>query len=279
MKPQKHKPAWVFLAVAMAVLVPTLARVPTLAHGDASSSSASFIASDYQWRAAGESSNVVTIAQGQAVAFSYPSGYSEHNADFHGAQPSICTQTAGAGTGSGGTPPLPSVPTAQGWSGSCTFNTPGTYTFSCDAHPSEMTGTIHVVSASQPPVSTTPTPVTPGPGPAPTVPPSSAPVDSLSSHSLHLAASQHGTSVHGSLRVAEPRSRFTVQLLSRDTNVKLGQLTKTVAHAGLLHFAVRLSTRGRRTLRAHRRLALSVKLTLTPAGGHTLTRKLSVVLT
>ena len=41
-------------------------------------------------------------------------------------------------------PPLPFVPLPQGWSGECTFSAPGTYSFVCTAHRTEMTGTVVV---------------------------------------------------------------------------------------------------------------------------------------
>jgi plastocyanin len=37
------------------------------------------------------------------------------------------------------------------WSGSCTFAQPGTYAFVCTVHPTEMKGTITVLSAEAPP--------------------------------------------------------------------------------------------------------------------------------
>ena len=40
--------------------------------------------------------------------------------------------------------PMPSVPTPLAWSGNCTFTTPATYSFVCQAH-SNMTGTVQVV--------------------------------------------------------------------------------------------------------------------------------------
>ena len=69
-------------------------------------------------------------------------GGNVHNVDFSDAQPSACTQAAGAN--SGPVPPLPAVPGGQGWTGTCRFDVPGTYTFTCDAHAFE-TGTIVVL--------------------------------------------------------------------------------------------------------------------------------------
>lgn len=83
----------------------------------------------------------VTITAGESVVFAYPSGGSVHNVDFVDAQPSSCTQTAGVN--SGAVPPLPGAPGAKGWTGTCHFDTPGTYTFACDAHGFEV-GTVIV---------------------------------------------------------------------------------------------------------------------------------------
>jgi plastocyanin len=148
------------LGVAVAVL-------PGLAGGEVPPSSASFTAEDFRWHLTGGSGTEVTIAPGGVVTFSYPSGSSTHNADFGSvAVPSSCTQTEGASSGS--VPPLPHEPTKSGWSGSCTFNTPGTYVFHCDHHPYSMTGTIRVQSTLPPPTTTTTTTGTTPPPPPPT---------------------------------------------------------------------------------------------------------------
>src|SRR5262249_11903801 len=83
----------------------------------------------------------VTIAAGGTVTFAYPNGGSFHNIVFSDAQPTSCTQTAGSNVGA--VPPLRATPEPSGWAGSCRFNTPGTYTFTCAAHAFE-TGTVIV---------------------------------------------------------------------------------------------------------------------------------------
>jgi PKD repeat protein len=104
--------------------------------------------------------STVTIAPGGTVSFSYPSGGNSHNVvfgdgdtDTPGAQPSSCTQTAGAVILAA--PPLPSFPLPPGWAGTCTFNTAGTFPFYCKAHLS-MKGTVIVqaAQANQPPTVT-----------------------------------------------------------------------------------------------------------------------------
>jgi len=85
--------------------------------------------------------NSVTITAGESVVFAYPTGGNSHNVDFTEALPTSCMQTAGAN--SGPVPPLPAAPSSPGWTGTCRFDTPGTYVFVCTAHGFE-TGTVIV---------------------------------------------------------------------------------------------------------------------------------------
>ena len=79
----------------------------------------------------GSGGNSVTIAKGGSVTFSYPSGGgSSHNVVFGAAQPTSCTD-------------MPATASPSPWSGSCTFDAYGTYTFHCGLH-SFMTGTVDV---------------------------------------------------------------------------------------------------------------------------------------
>ncbi len=93
-----------------------------------------------------ETDNTVTIAPGGTVEFAYPSTANSHNVVFgdpntgEGPQPASCTQTGGLVLGA--VPPLPAFP-FNSWDGTCTFNTPGTYTFFCGAH-KYMVGTVVV---------------------------------------------------------------------------------------------------------------------------------------
>jgi plastocyanin len=147
------------LAAVAGAATAILATLPSQAAGTSPPNSASFTAVDFGWDAAG-GGNSATIAQGGTVSFGYPSGASQHNADFgSGLHPSSCSQTAG--TSSGAVPPLPHNPTSPGWSGTCTFNTPGTYTFHCDLH-AFMTATIVVQGSGTTTGTTTTTPPTTG---------------------------------------------------------------------------------------------------------------------
>ena len=54
-------------------------------------------------------------------------------------------------------PPLPQYSMPPGWSGECTFQTPGVYTFVCQAHPVEMEGRVVVGDVPEPTPTPTPT--------------------------------------------------------------------------------------------------------------------------
>ena len=109
--------------------------------GASAPSTAAVTAVDFDWSMPGATDYTATIAAGGSVTFSYPAGVSIHNVDFTGGGPTACTQTAGATVGP--VSPLPAVPEAPGWSGTCRFDTPGTYLFVCDNH-NYMKGTIVV---------------------------------------------------------------------------------------------------------------------------------------
>jgi plastocyanin len=271
-----------------------VAAIPTLAAGSSPSSTASFTAVDYAWDVSGSTATEATIAQGGTVSFSYPSGMNDHNADFGaGPKPSSCTQTAGANSGS--VPPLPNQPTAPGWTGSCTFDTAGTYTFHCDLHP-YMTATI-VVQAPGTTTTTTSTPPTTTTTPTSTTIPSTTPMSTGTSSPLAgdpakaiaLAASQHGTVVHGSVKVsaAGASGRLEVDLfassralggLRRPTRVRVGRLVRDSVRAGTVRFSIPLDAAARRALRAQKRLTLTTSISLASRRGVrvSVTRKLVV---
>jgi plastocyanin len=243
---------------------------------------ASFTAADFAWNVSGGTSTEANIAAGGTVTFAYPTGASNHNADFgSGPQPTSCTQ--GAGTGSGAVPPLPHQPTAPGWSGTCTFATAGTYTFHCDMHPF-MTGTIVVGNAPAPPAgsttsqtttaqttstptvttppattttatTTTPTTTAPGQPHQPAGPPV---------HAIVLAAVQHGLVVHGSLSIsaAGRGGRLQVQLVAAGHR-RAGSFVRRALPAGRVRFAVALNAAPRRALGRRGRQALTVAITIT----------------
>ncbi len=93
------------------------------------------------------SNSVQTIVGGAAIKFANPYGTVPHGLKFTGGS-------------AGATPTCTGIPAAAeqvsgatSWQGECTFTKPGTYTFICTVHPSEMTGTITVTNG-EPTVST-----------------------------------------------------------------------------------------------------------------------------
>lgn len=155
------------------------------------------------------------------------------------------------------------------WSGSCSFAQAGTYKFICPVHPTEMTGTITVSSGG----TTTPPP-----------PPGESPPSLLNGpprQAVRLARSQHGATVRGSVDLAQAGAggRLEVDLLTGRASLRLsgpagtvrvGRLLRSGLRAGLVPFAVSLKAPARRALRRHGRLALTVRLIITPAVGEAL---------
>jgi plastocyanin len=254
---------------------------------DAPPATASFTAMDFAWNVSGTTSNTADVATGGTVTFGYPTGGSDHNADFgSGPQPTSCTQTAGASGGA--VPPLPAHPTAPGWSGTCTFASAGTYTFHCDLHPF-MTGTIVVgnappasppppggsttasqttstPTASTPASTTTTTATTPG---TPTTPrPPSSVITGPARHAIVLAAVQHGAVVHGSLSISAVGrgGRLRVQLFAAGHR-RAGSFGRRALPAGRVRFAVALDAVARRELHRRRRLIVIVEVTITSGKG------------
>jgi plastocyanin len=259
---------------------------PGYAHADTAAlpSTASVNAFDFGFQdPANPSQSTATIATAGTVTFSYPSGASAHNVDFDTAQPTSCSQTAGAVLGA--VPPLPTNPQSPGWSGSCQFNTPGTYQFHCDMHPF-MTGSVVVGSptSSPPPPGNPPPPgSSPPPGnqppaanplpPSPVARPHPGKLPGVASR-LVLTPIQHGAVVHGSINVARGGSRLAVVVLARRSAlgshgskmVTVGRYVKTVS-AGKRSFAVRLSVAVKRALRHKRSLAVTVRVSVKPRTG------------
>jgi plastocyanin len=95
--------------------------------------------------------NSVTVTRGATVDFSYPAGTSAHNVKFD-TNPTSCVQKTGVAITTG--PPLPAFAQPAGWTGECTFDSPGVYSFVCTAHTVEMTGSVVVTDES----GATPTP-------------------------------------------------------------------------------------------------------------------------
>lgn len=175
------------------------------------------------------------------------------------------------------------------WSGNCTFSQAGTYTFYCTVHGPEMTGTVTVsangtttVTSTTTPTTTT-TPVTTTPAPK-----AEAPTGGPFAGTPSLRASQHGTSVHGSLEVSQAGAggRLEIDLLansatlaraSHSKHVTVGRLVHNSVKAGPISFAVKLDAKARRALSHRHHLALTVRIVLTPFYGEPTTITRSVV--
>ena len=103
-----------------------------------------------------------------------------------------------------------------------------------------------------------------------------------------LRADQHGSTVRGSINISPTGAggRLEVDLLTKAASlaktrrsgaVRVGRLVRAQVSAGRFSFSVQLTPRAQHALMRHRRLALSVKITLTPANGVAVTVTRSVV--
>jgi plastocyanin len=229
----------------------------------------------------------VTVSAGGVVKFSNPYAETAHGLKFTGATPSCTGIPPAAGLAAG----------ATNWHGECTFGAPGTYSFICTVHPEEMKGTVTVSAGGTTIVTSTPsaapgaTPTATGPatnesGPGAT---SGSPLAGSASQAVRLAFSQRGRSVHGSVRISQAGAggRLEVDLLAKAASLAsgahraqlpAGRLVRSSLRAGTFSFAVPLSARAKRALARRGRLALSVKVVLTPASGSAVTIARSVVL-
>lgn len=136
---------------------------------------------------------------------------------------------------------------------------------------------------SEPPASPPPLPQgTPSPpSPAPSALPAQ-PGEELSpilAGSFELKASAHGAFVRGSIGVLTfgAGGRLEVDLVvpatslgrtGRPKQVVVGRLVRGSVAAGRSSFSLALDARGKRALRRRHRLAVTVRVTLTPPGGH-----------
>jgi hypothetical protein len=198
----------------------------------------------------------------------------------------------------------PSVPIAPaalktGWEGKCTFATPGTYHFESSTLFNDGVDNYtkyEVVvegSATAPPTGTTgeggskggSTPGTTTSGPAPA---GESPTGSPLSGAPRISSSQRGSTVKGSLEVSKAGGgdRLEVDLLATTASLaKAGHATQMVGRfvsasvsTGQRPFSVKLDAKATRALKRHHRLALKVKITLTPVNGEATSVTRSVTL-
>jgi hypothetical protein len=106
---------------------------------------------------------------------------------------------------------------------------------------------------------------------------------------LALANAQHGDAVHGMVQIpaADGGARLEVELLAQGASLakvkrpgssRVGRLVRSSAPAGKVSFAVSLDAAAKSALRRHHKLALIVKIVLTPKHGAALTLTQSLVL-
>jgi hypothetical protein len=268
------------LGTAVAVL-PALAAAPSEAKLEVNENC---VEADWPcWTAPGggsrpEPTSKVTIAAGGEVMFT-----------DHGKEANIAW-TGTAPTCSSGVPVSPTAP-KTGWEGKCKFEQPGTYKFESSTLFKEAgfdytkyeivvegaaTGTTPTTPTTT--TMTTTTPTTPS---TPSEPSHGTPLEG-GSEALKLAGSQHGATVHGSIKVSQAGSggRLEVGLFAagaslakagHPTQVRIGRLLRSSLKAGNVPFSVPLTAKGKAALRRHRRLALTAKITLTPLHGAAVT--------
>jgi plastocyanin len=220
----------------------------------------------------------VTVVPGGTVTLSDPTAVA-HGVHWVGG-PAIpaCSPSVPVGT--------EATASASQWSGTCTFATAGVYTFYCTVHGPEMTGQVTVSAAGTTTGTATtgtgqaPMPPPGGASPAEAGPPAPSPTGAspLASNAVRLAGGPHARFVRGSLVVstAAAGGRLEVDLLARRAALALaggrslarvGRLVRTALPAGALGFRVGLDRAALAALHAHRRLALTVRIVLTPPRG------------
>jgi plastocyanin len=231
-----------------------------------------------------------TVGEGGSVSFSNPTAV-PHGVEWVSVPATPVCSGIPVGT--------TEAASGTGWSGSCTFTRPGTYSFYCTVHGAAMSGTVTVsAAAGEPPVTTTTTTTTTPPGSAgsggsggggadqpgttgagggaPGV--GGSPFAGGVAQALKLKAQQRSNAVRGSLAVssAGAHGRLEVDVLSKAASlargghpsaVRVGKLERGSLVAGTVRFAVALNARAKRALARHGHLALTVEITLTPPVG------------
>jgi hypothetical protein len=106
---------------------------------------------------------------------------------------------------------------------------------------------------------------------------------------LALANAQHGGVVHGTVQIpaAESGARLEIELLAQGASLakvkrsgssRVGRFVRSSAPAGAVSFTVSLDAQAKRALHRHHKLAITLKIVLTPLHGAalTLTRNLDL---
>jgi hypothetical protein len=237
------------------------------------------------WAAPGSSqpASKVTIASGGSVT--YVDSKTAANLAWSGTAP-MCEASV---------PVAPAAP-KTGWEGKCTFEKPGTYKFESSTLWFEYTKYEVVVEASTTTTGSTGATgesgsqgsSTPGTTTSNPTPPAESQTGSPFSGAPTIHSSQRGTTVKGSLQISKAGAgdRLEVELLATTASLaKAGHTTQVVGRfvsasvsAGRRSFSVKLNARARQALKRHHRLALTMKITLTPAYGKamSITRSITV---
>jgi hypothetical protein len=230
-----------------------------------------------------------TIAQGGTISFE------DNDAN---APTDVIWMGAARPTGCMGVVEAP--PTKTGWKGTCTFSTAGEYEFESQELFNDGTSNytkykVIVEGAAAGTTPTTPTTTTPTTT-TPTTPMmsgepshgSGSPLEG-GSKALKLAAVQHGSSVRGSVKISQTGSggRLEVGLFAAGASLakaghsvraRVGRLVRSSLKAGSVSFSVPLTAKAKAALHRHHRLALTVRIVLTPTHGAAVTATKSVVL-
>jgi hypothetical protein len=177
-----------------------------------------------------------------------------------------------------------------GWEGKCKFEQPGTYKFESSTLWPEYTkyeivveGAATSTTPTTPTTTTTPSTTTPTTTTTPSEPSHGSPLGALK-----LASSQRGSTVRGQVKVSQAGAggRLEVGLFAAGASLaktghsaqtRVGRLVRSSLQAGSVSFSVPLNANGKAALRRHRRLALTVKVTLIPQHGAAVTLTRSVV--
>jgi hypothetical protein len=209
--------------------------------------------------------------------------------------------TAAAVVWTGSAPACSGVPASvmTKWEGTCKFEQPGTYRFESSTlfndgvdnytkYEIVVEGATTGTTPTTTPSTTTTTPTTTTPTPSEPSHNFGSPLEG-GSRALKLAGSQHGSIVHGSIKVSQAGSggRLEVGLFTASASlaktehpaqVRVGRLVRSSLEAGNVSFSVPLTAKGKASLRRHRRLVLTAKITLTPLHGTAATITRTVIL-
>jgi hypothetical protein len=201
--------------------------------------------------------------------------------------------TSTAPTCSPAVPVSPASPKTD-WEGTCKFEQQGTYKFESSTlfNDGSINYTKYEIVVQAASTGTTPTTTTTTTtrstttATTPSEPAHGSPLEG-GSRALKLAGSQRGSTVHGSIKVSQAGSgaRLEVSLFATGASLtkvgrvaqRVGRLVRSSLKAGSVFFSVPLRARGKAALRRHRRLMLTVKLTLTPQHGAAVTLTRTVV--